>query len=82
MASAFTLPDSDVLVMVLVTTNSGARCLYVYDVTDQWLNPDNSTHRLIFEETMEIPDDDYQGGEVDPVATDWEGVVIPVLIEC
>lgn len=74
--------DSDVLVMVLVTTNSGARCLYVYDVTDQWLNPDNSTHRLIFEETMEIPDDDYQGGEVDPVATDWEGVVIPVLIEC
>ena len=78
----FPQADSDVLVMVLVTTNSGARCLYVYDVTDQWLNPDNSTHRLIFDETVEIPKDDYQGSGVDPVVIGWDGEDITVIIGC
>lgn len=74
--------DSDVLVMVLVTTNSGIRCLYVYDATDQWLNPDNTTHRLLFDETMVIPDDDYEGGGLDPVVIGWDGEEITVIIGC
>lgn len=72
--------DGDVQVMVLVTTNGGARCLYLFDATDQWLNPDNSAHRLIFEERMVIPGDDYQGGGVDPVVFDWDNEDITVII--
>jgi len=72
--------DSDVLVMVLVTTISDARCLYVYDATDQWLNPDNTSLRLVFEKTMEIPGEDYQGDGVDPVVIAWDNEDITVHI--
>ncbi|MBR5174841.1 MAG: DUF5119 domain-containing protein [Bacteroidales bacterium] len=74
--------DSDVLVLVLVTTNSGARCLYVYDATNQWLNPDNSERQITFTEMMEIPDDDYQGNGLDPFVIDWDGEDITVIIGC
>lgn len=73
-------PDCDVMVYVLVTTNSNAHCLYVYDVTDQWLNPDNSAHLIRIRDRMEIPGDDYHGNDFNPVVTDWDGVEIPVLI--
>ena len=73
-------PDCDVMVYVLVTTNSNAHCLYVYDVTDQWLNPDNSAHVIRIRDRMEIPGDDYHGNDFNPVVTDWDGVEIPVLI--
>ncbi len=73
-------PDCDVMVYVLVTTNSNAHCLYVYDVTDQWLNPDNSAHLIRISDRMEIPGDDYHGNDFNPVVTDWDGVEIPVLI--
>ena len=73
-------PDCDVMVYVLVTTNSNAHCLYVYDVTDQWLNPDNSAHLIRIRDRMEIPGDDYHGNDFNPVVTDWDGVEIPVVI--
>ncbi len=73
-------PDCDVMVYVLVTTNSNAHCLYVYDVTDQWLNPDNSAHLIRISDRMEIPGDDYHGNDFNPVVTDWDDVEIPVLI--
>ncbi len=31
----------------------------VYDVTDQWLNPDNSAHLIRIGERMEIPGERY-----------------------
>ena len=74
-------PEADVIVNVLVTTANGSRCRYVFDVTDQWLNPDNSAHRLVVEEPLEIPGDDYQGGGFDPIVNDWDGEAIPVIIE-
>lgn len=73
-------PDCDVMVYVLVTTNSNAHCLYVYDVTDQWLNPDNSAHLIRIGERMEIPGDDYHGSGFNPVVIGWDGVEIPVII--
>ena len=51
------------------------------DVTDQWLNPDNSAHRIVVEELVEIPGDDYQGGGFDPIVNEWDGEAIPVIIE-
>ena len=73
--------EADVIVNVLVTTENGSRIRYVFDVTDQWLNPDNSAHRLVIEETLEIPGDDYQGGGFDPIVNDWDGEYIPIIIE-
>jgi len=73
-------PDCDVMVYVLVTTNNNAHCLYVYDVTDQWLNPDNSAHLIRIGERMEIPGDDYHGSGFNPVVIGWDGVEIPVII--
>ena len=68
------------MVYVLVTTNNNAHCLYVYDVTDQWLNPDNSAHLIRIGDRMEIPGDDYHGSGFNPVVTGWDGVEIPVII--
>ena len=73
--------ETDVIVNVLVTTENGSRCRYVYDVTDQWLNPDNAAHRIVVEEPVEIPGDDYQGGGFDPIVNDWDGEAIPIIIE-
>ena len=73
-------PETEVIVNVLVTTTGGVRCRYVYDVTDQWLNPDNSVHRIIVDELMEIPGDDYQGGGFSPVVNDWDGEAIDIII--
>ncbi len=75
------LLETGVIVNVLVTTENGSRCRYVYDVTDQWLNPDNSAHRIVVEELVEIPGDDYQGGGFDPIVNEWDGEAIPVIIE-
>lgn len=75
------LLETGVIVNVLVTTENGSRCRYVYDVTDQWLNPDNSAHRIVVEEPVEIPGDDYQGGGFDPIVNEWDGEAIPVIIE-
>ena len=73
--------DTDVIVNLLVTTANGSRIRYVYDVTDQWFNPDNAAHRIVVEEPAEIPGDDYQGGGFDPIVNDWDGEEIPVIIE-
>ena len=76
----FPQPDCDVMVYVLVTTNTGARCLYAYDVTDQWLNPDNVAHHILIEDRMDIPGDDYEGSGFDPVVIGWDGEEITVII--
>lgn len=73
-------PETEVIVNVLVTTNAGARFRYVYDATEQWLNPDNTAHRIVVDERMEIPGDDYPGGGFDPVVNDWDGETIDIII--
>ena len=73
--------ETDVIVNLLVTTANGSRLRYVFDVTSQWLNPDNSAQRIVIEDTVEIPGDDYQGGGFDPIVNDWDGETIPVIIE-
>lgn len=72
--------ETDVIVNLLVTTANGSRLRYVFDVTPQWLNPDNSAHRIVIEERVKIPGDDYLGGGFDPIVNDWDGDVIPVVI--
>lgn len=72
--------EADVIVNVLVTTENGSRCRYVYDVTDQWLNPDNTAHRLVIDDLIEIPGDTFDGGGFSPVVNDWDGEEIDIII--
>lgn len=72
--------ENDVVVNVYVTTTGGTRCRYVYDVTDQWLNPDNSAHLILIDQLMEIPDDDFDGGGFAPVVNEWEGEEIDITV--
>lgn len=72
--------ESDVVVDVLVTTTGGARCSFIFDVTDQWLNPDNTAHRIVIDTLMEIPDENYSGGGFEPIVDEWDGEEIDVII--
>ena len=73
-------PETDVIVNVLVTTTGGNRCRFVYDVTDQWLNPDNSAHLILIDELMALPGDDFDGGGFEPVINDWDDEVIDIIV--
>ena len=75
-------PDaqSDVVVDILLTTTGGARVSFLYDATDQVLNPDNTARRIVIDEPLVVPTDDYQGGGFEPVVDDWDGEEIDVII--
>lgn len=72
--------ESDVVVDLLVTTTGGARCSYIFDVTDQWKNPDNTAHRIVIDVLVEIPDENYSGGGFDPIVEDWDGEEIDIIV--
>ena len=72
--------ESDVVVDLLVTTTGGARCSYIFDVTDQWVNPDNTAHRIVIDVLVEIPDDNYSGGGFDPLVEEWDGEEIDIIV--
>lgn len=72
--------ESDVVVDLLVTTTGGARCSYIFDVTDQWKNPDNTAHRIVIDVLVEIPDESYSGGGFDPIVEDWDGEEIDIIV--
>ena len=77
----FPQAESDVIVYILVTTTGGARCSFIFDVTEQWTNPDNTAHRIVIEDLLEIPDDSYSGSGFEPVVSDWDGEEIEVIVE-
>ena len=77
----FPQAESDVVVYILVTTTAGARCSFIFDVTEQWLNPDNMAHRIVIDKLLEIPDDSYSGSGFEPVVSDWDVEEIEVIVE-
>jgi hypothetical protein len=60
---------------VLVTDVTGGRYQWVYDVTDQFDNPDNATHEIIIEDRIVIPEG---GGGFTHEVNDWDTEVIYV----
>ena len=66
---------NDVYLNVLVTDTQGGKYQWVYDVTDQFDNPDNHTHQIIIEDPIVIPDNN--DGFIHDV-TDWKDEVIYV----
>ena len=72
--------ETDVIVNLLLTMANGSRIRYVFDVTDQWVNPDNTAHRLVIDDLIEIPGDTFDGGGFSPVVNDWDGEEIDIII--
>lgn len=72
--------ESDVVVNLLLTLTSGVKCRVSFDVTDQFLNPDNTAHRIVIDEPLVVPDAEYNGGGFDPIVDDWDGEEIDVKI--
>ena len=69
--------ESDVLLNVIVGTTSGGRYQWIFDVTEQFDNPDNTRHEIVIDEPVVIPEDGSGGGfsaEVHP----WESEIIPI----
>ena len=68
---------NDVYLNVRITGTNGGRYQWIYDVTDQFDNPDNINHALIIDEDITIPDSDDAGG-FRPEVQDWTTEIIHV----
>lgn len=66
---------------VLVTTNGGGKYQWVFDLTDQFDDPDNTGHELIIDEDIIIPDEGDGPGGFRPVVRDWDVEIVYVPIE-
>lgn len=66
---------NEVYLNVLVTDVSGGRYQWIFDVTDQFDNPDNTTHEIIIEDRIVIPEG---GGGFTHDVKDWDTEVIYV----
>jgi hypothetical protein len=66
---------NDVYINVLVTDISGGKYQWIYDVTDQFDDPDNNTHEIIIEDRIIIP----EGGDgFTHEVNDWDSEIIYV----
>lgn len=45
---------------------------FVFDVTDQFDNPDNTNHVIIVSDEIDVPDSGSGGGGLDPEVSDWD----------
>ena len=64
---------------VLLTDGRGEKFLWVFDVTEQFDNPDNTRHEIIIDERIEIPEKGNAGG-FNIGVQGYQTVIIPVVI--
>lgn len=69
--------QADVFLNVLVSTGGGGKYQWVFDVTDQFDDPDNTGHEIIIDEDIVIPDGSEPGG-FRPEVRDWDTEIIYV----
>ena len=72
--------SAEVYLNVLVTTEGGGKYQWIFDVTDQFDNPDNTTHEIIINEEVDVPDPGTTGGGFNPTVNDWGVEIIDVPI--
>lgn len=63
---------NDVIINVLITDSNGGQYEFVYDVTDQFDDPDNTNHEIIIDEEINIPDAGNSGSGFDPWVNPWD----------
>lgn len=69
---------NDVFLNVLVTDAQGDRYQWVYDVTDQFDNPDNTHHEIIIDDPIVIPEGGGGGFNHEVQAWEEEVIYIPL----
>lgn len=67
---------NDVYLNILVTADGGGMYQWIYDVTDQFDNPDNVDHRIIISDKIVIPDREMGG--FTPSVNQWNAEIITV----
>lgn len=67
---------NDVYLNILVTSDGGGMYQWIYDVTDQFDDPDNVDHRIIISDKIIIPDREMGG--FTPTVNDWNAEIITV----
>ena len=66
---------------LIVTDTAGNQYLWVFKVTDQFDNPDNSEHLIIIDdEAVEVPENPGDVGGFSPVVDDWGTIIIPINV--
>lgn len=67
---------ANVFLNIVVKSSSGGYYQWIYDVTEQFENPDNRFRRLVVNEAIVVPAAD--GGGVNPVVSDWNAEIIDI----
>ena len=65
--------ENKIFLDITVTDSGGGQYRYVYDVTDQFDNPDNKDKQLIIDgEIIDIPKAEHGGGGFQPSIDEWD----------
>ena len=65
--------ENKIFLDITVTDSGGGQYRYVYDVTDQFDDPDNIYNQLIIDgEIIDIPKAEHGGGGFQPSVDEWE----------
>lgn len=71
--------DNQIFLDVTVTNSDGGQYRYVFDVTDQFEDPENTDHQLIMDGgEIDIPEPEVGGGGFSPSVDEWENENIDV----
>lgn len=71
--------QNEVYLDITVTDSGGGQYRYIYDITDQFDDPDNTTHTLVVEgNEIDIPEAALGGGGFAPSVDEWEDEIIGV----
>lgn len=68
--------QNDVYLNIMVTDANGARFQWIYNVTEQFNNPDNNNHRIVIGDHIIIPNG-VDGG-INPDVNDWEAEITTI----
>ena len=67
------LPGEQNNIFLDITDSGGGQYRYVFNVTDQFDNPDNRNHQIIIEgDIIDIPKAEHGGGGFQPSVNEWE----------
>ena len=67
---------SNVFLNIMVQNAQGEHFQWIYDVTDQFHNPDNIKHEIVVTDRMVVPD--AEKGGFTPTVGDWDAEIIDV----
>lgn len=73
------LPGEEGLVYLDISDTGGGKYRYIYDVTDQFDDPENTGHRLVVDASeIDIPKPEHGGGGLAPSVDKWENEEVEV----